>query len=174
MLCYLNARIINGTILVSIVITQVALWISYYLFFNQKDINITALWGDTPGQLQTPLLVIAGIAYVMNLWLLVNMAMSHNLTESEEWTIVGCIIAYYVAQLLFLPLTNLAVNKKIPKCVVTLLLVLCVIPFVILTGVVTKHSMDPESKGTLVKLITAFIPLLHVLIDDAVLFGFLF
>ena len=164
----------NVTILVSIVITQVALWISYYSFFNQKGINKAALWGDTPSKLQTPLLVIAGIAYVMNLGLLVNMAMSHNLTEPEEWTIVVCILAYYVAQILFLPLTNLAVCKKIPKFVVTLLLVLCVIPFVILTGVVTKHSMDPESKGTLIKLITAFIPLLHVLIDDAIIFGFLF
>ena len=162
------------SIIISVLVTQIALWISYYVFFTQHDLNFASLWGNTPSQTHIPLLVIASIAYIMNIYLLVSMAMYRNLSESDEWLIVGCILAYYVAQLLFLPLTNLAVNKKIPKCVVTSLLIFCVIPLAIVAGVVTKYTYNSDMDGSLVKLVTAFVPLMHVLIDDAILFGFLF
>lgn len=155
-------------------VTQVALWISYFLFFMQKNIDFKLLWGNTPSQLFTPLLAIAGAAYVMNLWLINSMAFSDNVTDTEEWTLISCILLYYVAQLLFLPLTYLAVNKRISKSVVTMLLLACVIPFAIIAGVVTKHASKPDTKHVVLKLIAAFFPLLHVLIDDAILYGFLF
>ncbi len=156
-------------IMLSVVTTQIALWTSYYFFFNQNNVNFESLWGNTPQTFRTYLLISAAVAYAMNLFLLVRLAMDNNLDQPQQWTISACVCAYYIAQLFFLPLTNLAVKKQIPKGVVTILLVLCVIPFVVLTGVVTKHnSNDP------VNLIFAFLPLLHVTINDAIMFGFLF
>ena len=155
-------------ILLSVVVTQFVLWTSYYFFFNQNHVNFELLWGNTPQNLRTYLLISAAVAYVMNLFLLVRLGMMDNLDLPEQWLVTACVSSYYIAQLFFLPLTNLAVKKQIPKCVVTTLLVLCVIPFVVLTGVVTKHSNDA------VNLIFSFLPLLHVAINDAIIFGFLF
>ena len=155
-------------ILLSVVVTQFVLWTSYYFFFNQNNVNFELLWGNTPQNFRTYLLISAAVAYAMNLFLLVRLAMMDNLDQPEQWLVIACVCSYYIAQLFFLPLTNLAVKKQIPKCVVTTLLVLCVIPFVVLTGVVTKHSNDA------VNLIFSFLPLLHVAINDAIIFGFLF
>ena len=155
-------------ILISVVTTQVTLWASYLFFFNQKEVNFSSLWGSTPPSLRNYLLISAAVAYAMNLFLLFRLAISDNLNEPDKYVVVACVCAYYIAQLFFLPLTHLAVRKEIPKAIVTILLVLCVLPFVFLTGVVTRHTNDP------LDLIFAYIPLLHVVINDAILFGFLF
>tara|TARA_B100000902_G_scaffold571_1_gene753 strand:- start:1788 stop:2285 length:498 start_codon:yes stop_codon:yes gene_type:complete len=157
-----------------LIATQIALWISYFLFFKQKNVNFKSLWGDTPKSFQSWLLLAATVAYVLNLLLIISMAISSNLTDDEEWILIACILFYYVAQLLFLPLTKLAVDGKIPKFAVTALLLVCVIPLAIIAGVVTKHVTKQGSKAVMFKLTTAYAPLLHVLINDAVLFGFLF
>jgi len=157
-----------------LIATQIALWISYFLFFKQKNVNFKSLWGDTPKSFQSWLLLAATVAYVLNLLLIISMAISSNLTDDEEWILIACILFYYVAQLLFLPLTKLAVDGKIPKFAVTALLLVCVIPLAIIAGVVTKHVTKRGSKAVIFKLTTAYAPLLHVLINDAVLFGFLF
>ena len=157
-----------------LIATQIALWISYFLFFKQKNVNFKSLWGDTPKSFQSWLLLAATVAYVLNLLLIISMATSSNLTEDEEWILIACILFYYVAQLFFLPLTKLAVDGKIPKFAVPALLLVCVIPLAIIAGVVTKHVTKRGSKAVIFKLTTAYAPLLHVLINDAVLFGFLF
>jgi hypothetical protein len=157
-----------------LVVTQIALWSSYLLFFRQKNVDFESLWGNTPKGLRPLLLFAASGAYVMNLLLIISMANSNNLTEVDEWMLLSCILFYYVAQLTFLPLTKLAVDGKIPKSIVTTLLLVCVIPFAVIAGVVSKHVTRRDSKAVLFKLTTAFAPLLHVLINDAILFGFLF
>ena len=155
-------------ILLSVVTTQVTLWTSYMFFFNQKGVNFSSMWGTTPQWMHNYLLISAGVAYAMNLFLLLRLATTYNLNEADKCTVVACVCAYYIAQLFFLPLTQLAVKREVPKAVVTVLLVLCVVPFVFLTGVVTRNTNDP------LDLAFAYIPLLHVLINDAILFGFLF
>jgi len=161
-------------LLAYLVATQITLWISYFLFFKQKNVNFKSLWGNTPNDFRPWLLFAASVAYVLNLLLIISMANSNNLTEDEEWILIACILFYYVAQLFFLPLTKLAVDGKIPKMTVTALLLVCVIPLAIIAGVVTKHVTKRGSKAVMLKLTTAYAPLLHVLINDAVLFGFLF
>jgi hypothetical protein len=155
-------------ILLSVVTTQVTLWTSYMFFFNQKGVDFSSMWGRTPPWMHSYLLVSAGVAYAMNLFLLSRLATTYNLNEADKYTVVACVWAYYIAQLFFLPLTHLALRKEVPKAVVTVLLVLCVVPFVFLTGVVTRHTNNP------LDLTFAYIPLLHVVINDAILFGFLF
>ena len=157
-----------------LVATQIALWVSYYLFFKQKNVNFKSLWGNTPKSFRSWLLFAASVAYVMNLLLIISMANSNNLTDNEESILIACIVFYYVAQLLFLPLTKLAVDGKIPKLAVAALLLICVIPLAVIAGIVTKHVTKQGSKAAMFKLTTAYAPLLHVLINDAVLFGFLF
>jgi len=161
-------------VIACLVITQVALWISYLCFFGQKKVDFESLWGGTPKRLRSPLLWSAGVAYVMNLLLIISMANSSNLTKVDEWALISCVLLYYVAQLLFLPLTKLAVDGEVPKSVVTTLLLVCVVPFAVIAGVVAKHATKRDSEAVLFKLCTALAPLLHVLINDAILFGFLF
>ena len=159
---------------ICLVITQVALWASYLWFFKQDNIDFQSLWGDTPKRLRSPLLYIATLAYVMNLVLMVSMIRSPNLTDVDEWTLISCVLLYYTAQILFLPLTKLAVDGRIPKCVVTALLLVCVIPFAVICGVVTRRIVKFDTDAVYLKLTTALVPLLHVLINDAIIFGFLF
>ena len=161
-------------LLETVVTTQILLWLSYFIFFKTTRTELQSLWGNVPSKLHTPLLGFATISYLMNIGLLVHLARASDVSREEELILIICVLVYYLPQLLFLPMTDQSVNGKLSKAYVTALLVLCVMPFVVIAGVVVRYSVQKNTEGMFYKMFSAIVPLLHVLINDAILYGFLF
>lgn len=158
----------------TIITTQVLLWLSYYIFFKTTRTDLRNLWGEVPGQLHTPLLGFATISYIINIWLLIDLARTNDLSREDETIIITCVLLYYISQLLFLPMADKVANNRMSKTYMQSLLIFCVIPFIVISGVVIRSSVQKNKKNRVFHIFASILPLLHVLIDDAILYGFLF
>ena len=174
------------TFLVSIVVVNVLLWVSY-VYFLKGETNMldSALWNNIQPDERYGLLVMAGIAYIFNLVLAVFLAYSKHLKKDQLRIILYAYIGYYVVQLLFVPLlilyTNTTLVKKqnnIYKILIQLLLMIVVVPMFIIMIYGLKETFyvytNNKKYTALILGLSSMLPFLHVLINDAYKFGFYF
>lgn len=145
----------NTTILVNLV-----LWISYWMVGYKKSD-----FGKTPKHLHVYMVVCALAAYLANLWYVFIIASKD--VPSETITIVMvCVLCYYILQMFFIPLVR-ATQAGYSKWWVRALLIICVIPMSVLAGIGVRS-------GDCLLGVLGIITVLHVLINDALLYGYLF
>jgi hypothetical protein len=174
------------TFLVTIVVVNLLLWVSYVYFLKGETNMIDSkLWNNIQQNERYGLLLMAGIAYILNLVLAVFLAYSKHLKKDQLRIILYAYIGYYVLQLLFVPLlilyTNTTLVKKqnnIYKILIQLLLMIVVVPmFIIMIYGLKETFFTYTNKKTYTALIlglSSMLPFLHVLINDAYKFGFYF
>ena len=174
------------TFLVTIVVVNLLLWVSYVYFLKGETNMIDSkLWNNIQSDERYPLLVMAGIAYILNLVLAVFLAYSKHLQKDQKYIVLYAFVAYYVLQLLFVPLllvyTHTTLVKKqnnIYKILIQLLLMVVVLPmFVIMIYGLKETFYEYTNKNIYTALIlglSSILPFLHVLINDAYTFGFNF
>ena len=138
--------------------TQVSLW-SSYVVFKADD----SLWGSVPkqGWIRTYLLLSAAIAYVCNL------VSVFSFERKDRTAVILCVLAYYGLQILFVPAVRSSLEGHLNGNVVRLLLGLCCVPILILAGLSVQ-----DGKGWLIAL--CILSAAHVVVNDFVLYGFMF
>lgn len=122
-------------------------------------------FGETPKYLHVYMLICAFIAYIANLAYVFIVA-AKGVHSSTISVVTACVLCYYVLQLFFIPLVR-ATQNGYSKWWVRALLIICVIPISILAGIGIEI-------GDATLTILALITVLHVLINDALLYGYLF
>jgi hypothetical protein len=174
------------TFLVSIVVVNVLLWVSY-VYFLKGETNMldSALWNNIQKNDRYPLLLMAAAAYILNVVLAVCLAYSKHLRKEQLRIVLYAYVAYYVLQLLFVPLllvyTHTTLVKKqnnIYKILIQLLLMIVVVPMFIIMIYGLKETFFTYTKNkkytALMLGLSSVLPFLHVLINDAYTFGFTF
>ena len=174
------------TFLVTIVVVNLLLWVSYVYFLKGETNMIDSkLWNNIQSDERYPLLVMAGIAYILNLVLAVFLAYSKHLQKDQKYIVLYAFVAYYVLQLLFVPLllvyTHTTLVKKqnnIYKILIQLLLMIVVVPMFIIMIYGLKETFyeytNKKKYTALILGLCSILPFLHVLINDAYTFGFNF
>lgn len=145
-------------LLLTVIATQVSLW-SSYVVFKAND----SLWGSVPkqGWLRTYLLLAAAIAYVCNL------ASVFSFERKDRLAVILCVLAYYGLQILFVPAVRSSLDGHLNGNAVRVLLGLCCVPILVLAGLSVQNG-----KGWLIAL--CMLSAAHVVMNDFVLYGFLF
>ena len=139
--------------------SNAAMWSSYVYHnrngFQQQD------WGGVPESLRSYLLISAVVAIACNL---IFVGVLSSVTEDRNTLLLAsaCVALYYGLQVLFFPLV-----RQRRRMALRVLLFACAIPTIVLAGIGIrlKHA-------TLGVLGTLFA--LHVTVNDAVVYGFLF
>ena len=152
----------NVTLLATLIITQVALWVGYKHQMAGKTMSM--FWGNVPRSMWTYLLGAATVAYAMNLFFLGKLALGNPRFPN---TLAMATVAYYGMQMLFLPMVEQAVKNGGSRWPVRILLFLCIFPI----AAMAAYGTVEVGFGSV---LTAVFPLLHVAINDFVLYGFLF
>ena len=96
----------NVTLLATLIITQVALWVGYKHQMAGKTLSM--FWGNVPRSMWTYLLGAATVAYAMNLFFLGKLALGNPRFPN---TLAMATVAYYGMQMLFLPMVEQAVEQ---------------------------------------------------------------
>lgn len=156
----------NKSLLYVLIISQILLWFSYwYMFSTTKKINI--FWASVNKNYHNYFLTAAGIAYLLNLILILYFVFSKNTDKSSLKIIIWSIIIYYGLQLFFLPFV-----KFLKPIFTQILLFICVIPLFFIMIVSIKESLITSNIiDKIILLVCSIIPFLHVLINDAILYG---
>ena len=94
------------------------------------------------------------------------MIASKNVSSQTLTTVIICVLIYYTLQLFFIPLVRASQNGY-SKNWVRALLIICIVPMTILAGIGIESG---DASLSILGMITA----LHVLVNDAVLYGYLF
>lgn len=141
-------------------LTQVALWTGYKYQLEGPASNY---WGKIPKSKWMPILTVASIAYLLNLYLLINLSF-HNLDKKTVAIVIFSVLLYYGMQMFFLPLAKHAVTTNGSRWPVRILLLACIVPMLVLAIVGIKNGYY----------ISAILPLLHVAFTDAFSYGFAF
>lgn len=153
------------TLLVVSIVVNVCLWVEYAVMRpSGRD------FGAVRGEMRVYMLTAAAIAYACNVAYvgLVVAAPLKRLKASQVDTVTVATVVYYVLQLAFLPLVRASLkNDEVSKFWVQSVLLLCIIPMAVL-AIVAMQAKNPA----LIAL--SIIPLLHVTVNDAVLFGGMF
>lgn len=153
------------TLLTVTVVVNVCLWAEYAVMKpNGRD------FGAVRGGMRLYMLAAAAVAYACNLAYvgLVTAAPLNGLKVSQVDAVTVATAVYYALQLAFLPLVRASLkNSDVSKFWVQSVLVLCILPMAVL-AIVAMQSKN----SALIAL--SIIPLLHVTINDAVLFGGMF
>ena len=124
----------------------------YYTGLKESD------WGNFPKSLKSFMILSILIAYLSNL-AFVFLANSINDTSTKQ-IVTLCTVVHFTLQLLFIPFMR-SNNKEL----VIALLILNAIPMIILAGIGIRTNLTMG--------ILATITMLHVVFNDAILFGFL-
>ena len=142
------------------VVLNVALWASYAtLGLRATD------FGAVPEGARIYFLAFALIAYIANIAFISILAADG--TGEEQNAATACVLVYYVLQLAFIPLVRASQSGACSPNWVRALLLVCVLPVAVLAGIAVRARRALLSAlGILVSL--------HVLVNDAVLYGFLF
>ena len=144
--------------MVTTVVVNLALWVGYAVTGLRKSD-----FGNVPGKAQLYFLISAALAYVANL---VFIAMLAKKPESHLYAAAVCVGVYYILQLAFVPLVRASQNGRSANWVRSLLL-MCIIPIAVLAGIaVLTRELVLVTLGVFVAL--------HVVVNDAILFGYLF
>ena len=156
-----NNIIMPSMLLPTVVATQIALWIGYQ--YQMKGVATPTFWGNVPPNRWTYFLAAAGVAYALNLYLLANLSFLDLTTEITAVAIAATAV-YYVLQMFFLPMVQHAVSNNGSRWPVRILLLVCAVPMLALGLIGIRHGFYASS----------ILPFLHVLVNDALLYGFTF
>ena len=175
----------NVIFLGSVFIVNIVLWLSYIYFLKgETNMNHSSLWNNVNLNERQSLLIMAGIAYILNILLALFFAYSKNVEQKKLNIILCAYVSYYVLQLFFLPLlilytkNKIVKQKNIYKLLIRLLLIIVVIPmFIIMVYCLKEMFYTYTNKNVYTSIIVglcSILPFLHVLINDAYVFGFTF
>ena len=148
-------------LLPTVVALQIALWIGYQ--YQMKGVATPTFWGNVPPNRWTYFLAAAGVAYALNLYLLTRLSFL-DLTTGITAVAIAATIVYYVLQMFFLPMVKHAVSNNGSRWPVRILLLVCAVPLLALGLIGIQHGFY----------VSSILPFLHVLINDALLYGFTF
>lgn len=153
-------------ILLSIIIfSQIILWSSYYYVLKNKDMKI--FWGNIPKSKWDSFLIVALIAYILNIVLLMYFVFRNGINNNYIMTVIYSLLVYYGLQMYFLPFMEL-----LPKIYTTIMLFLCVIPIGIIAYIAYLQSEKVTNNLEKIFLyVTGLFPLYHVLVNDAIYYG---
>ena len=151
----------NTLLLLTLLLTQTALWVGYS--YQLQGTTLSKFWGNVPEGMWGYLLGAAALAYAMNLFLVAKLSF-HDLNPSLAYWAAGATLMYYVLQMFFLPLVEQAVGNGGSRWPVRILLLVCILPIAALAGIGIGEGF----------VISSVFPLLHVIVNDALLYGFLF
>ena len=149
-------------LLLTLLGTQIALWASYYVFGVDGS-----LWGRTPKGLRSYLIGSAFIAYIFNLVSVSTLNLEGSGNSSMLLPVLSCLIAYYALQILFVPFVKRTLSGKMDPNWVRGLLLVCCLPMILLAGISLKQ-------GPLWSALLSIVATAHVVVNDAILYGFLF
>ena len=180
-------RMIKNNFILGIFVVNSILWASY-VYFLRGETNMlkSELWNNVPFKERTPMLVMASIAYILNLALAVYLYMNKYVSSTSLRIVFISYIVYYVLQLLFVPLllrythfklTNTTKEAQLYRWLVQLLLIIVVIPMGVIMVYGIYEATTLYKKNKYMSLCIAgcsILPFLHVLINDAYRFGFFF
>ena len=150
------------TLLVVSIVVNVCLWVEYAVMRPRGSD-----FGAVAGGMRVYMLAAAAVAYACNLAFigLVAAAPIGRLKASQVDTVTVATAVYYVLQLAFLPLVRASLkNNNASKFWVQSVLVLCILPMAVM-AIVAMQTKNPALIGL------SAIPLVHVALNDAVLFG---
>ena len=177
----------NNTFMFGITFINILLWGSYsYFLKDQTNMIRSELWNNIQIKERMPLLIMASIAYLLNIFLALYFYIYKYLQSTSITVIFASYMIYYILQLFFIPLlikyTNIhsvGLTKKANyyKLLIRLLLIIVVIPMGIIMVYGLQESKKIYTSNKLLSAIvalSAIVPFLHVLINDAYLFGFYF
>ena len=150
------------SLLLGTLIVNIALWLTYILLrVDSGD------FGSFPPHLQLYSLVCFGVSYACNLAFLAVMLQKKTIPDQTYYVALSCVLLYYILQLGFIPSVRATTRRRASKWIVRSLLLLCVLPVSILAGI------GVESKDWTLSVL-GLIVVLHVCLNDAILYGFLF
>ena len=148
------------TLVGATVAVNLVLWVSYAMLgLRPTD------FGGVPGGAQAYFLGAALVAYVANL-VFIGMLAAKG-TGAEQNVATACVLVYYVLQVGFIPLVRASQSGACSPNLVRALLLACVIPISVLAGLAVR------AKRTVLSVL-GIVTALHVLVNDAILYGFLF
>lgn len=147
-------------LLLTLLGTQIALWASYYVFGVDDS-----LWGRTPKGLRPYLIGSAFVAYVFSLVSVSTLHLDGN--SGMLLPVLSCLVAYYALQILFVPFVKRTLSGKMDPNWVRGLLLACCLPMILLAGISLKQ-------GPLWSALLSIVATAHVVVNDAILYGFLF
>lgn len=148
-------------LLLTTAILNVVLWLSYVrLRVSMRD------FGNVRPSLRQYMLVSAGLAYACNLAFVVMLAMDRRASTSALAVATACVASYYTLQLLFVPSVR-GVARGMSRNYTRALLIACVVPVVVLAGLAVRMR-------SLLLSILGLLVVLHVTVNDAILYGFEF
>ncbi len=151
----------NPILLSTLFLTQIVLWTAY--LYQLQGNNLSKYWGNVPKSMWFYLLGSAAVAYVLNLYLVTTLSFRH-FDPSLSYSLAAATAMYYIMQMLFLPWVNHTVNNRGSRWPVRLLLLVCIVPIAITASIGVQRGFYVSAIG----------PLAHVVINDALLYGFLF
>ena len=146
------------------IVVQLALWASYAILIPKQ--STMTLWGRIPQSHHMYYLLMALVAYVLNLIFILYTGGKRNTSTSMVVQVLICMLVYYGMQFFFIPFL---MSQKIKA--MRILLALCIIPigYLVYVGIrMMKHS-GPFQKVLI--LVSTIVPLLHVAINDYALYS---
>ena len=169
----------NKQFIVYIIVINILLWISYIYFLkNESNMIQSTLWNNIKKTDRMSLLLMASISYGLNILLSFYFAYSNNLNKQSIHIVLLSFISYYFLQIFFIPLlqsyTNKSTHKNIYKIMIQLLLIIVVIPMGIIMFYGIQTAVIEYKKNKYISiaiLLCSIAPFLHVLINDAYIFG---
>lgn len=150
----------NPILLSILILTQVALWTAYS--YQLQGTTLSKFWGNVPKSMWTYLLGAATIAYGLNLYLLAALSF-RGFDPSLSYALAAATAMYYIMQIFFLPWVDHAVGNG-NRWPVRILLLACIVPIAIIARIGVKEGFR----------VSSLFPLAHVVVNDALLYGFLF
>ena len=157
-----------ASILVATGTSAVALGAAYTL---QRP--TAADFGRVPHSLRVEMLVGAAVSLLITVGLLVHVGLlASPIGVLEQWAACGALVAYTALQIAFLPLARAAMRGSVPRSAVRVLLAVAVVPLLVLLVVAVRSATTPVEAVVLGGL--ASVPVLHAIVNDAVLYGALF
>jgi hypothetical protein len=179
---------IKNNFIIGIFATNTILWVSY-IYFLRGETNMldSELWNKILLKDRMPMLIMASIAYILNILLAIYLYMNKYIQTTSLQILFISYIAYYLLQLLFIPLLQQYTHfhlirsdkqSRLYQLLVQLLLVIVVIPMGIIMVYGVQESIQLYKKNNKILAICiaicSILPFLHVLINDAYRFAFFF
>ena len=149
-------------LLITTIIVNAILWLSYL-----KDKLSYSDFGEIKSNtLRHYMLTIASLAYLSNLLFVIILISKKDISDLDYKIAIFSIFVYYILQLFFIPLVRHSIKTK-NKMFVRLLLLICCIPMFALSLISLNYKY-------LILKVLSFFTLIHVFVNDAILYGFLF
>lgn len=129
-------------------------------------------FGNVPRALHAEMLACAAVALLLLVGALLYFVAT-PLAPMQMWALVACVAVYFALQLAFFPVLRAALRGDVSRVAVRALLIAAVLPLVVIATLSLLAAYD----SLLVHVVVgacASIPVLHAVVNDAVLYGVLF